>query len=76
MVNWFFHERVAAERVRETQRQADQAQAWGLFRRDTPPIRHRLQTRLGHWADCNRELSPAWEENHRADLSSSPWGFL
>jgi hypothetical protein len=39
MVHWYFDEAMAVQRMRETQRKADQTQAWGLNRR----------ARLGGW---------------------------
>jgi hypothetical protein len=36
MAHWYFDERMVVERILETQRQADRAQAWGLYHRQGP----------------------------------------
>jgi len=71
MEHWYFDERTAVERMREIQRQADRAQAWGLFRRDAPTVWHRLQRRLGYWLIALGEYLQHGEENRRAALKSS-----
>ncbi len=71
MVDWYFDEKMAAERMRETQRQADRAQAWGLLRRDAPTVWHRLQKRLGHWLIALGRYLQHGEEIRRADVASS-----
>ena len=71
MADWYFDEMVAAERMRETQRQADRAQAWGLFRREAPTVWQRLQRRLGHWLIALGQYLQHGEENRRADMASS-----
>lgn len=76
MVHWYFDETVAVERMREIQRQADRAQAWGLLRREAPTARLRLQRRLGHWLIALGQYLQKGEENRRAALrSSSQCGF-
>jgi hypothetical protein len=47
MADWYFDEVVAAERMRETQRQADRAQALGLYHGEEPPAWPHLRKRLG-----------------------------
>ncbi len=71
MVDWYFDEKMAVGRMRETQRQADQAQAWGLVRREAPPVWHRLQRRLGHWLIARGEYLQHGKEIRRADVVSS-----
>ena len=48
-MHWYSDEKVVMQRMREIQRQADRAQAWGLVRRDAPTVWHGLQRRLAHW---------------------------
>lgn len=71
MVHWHFDETVAVERMREIQRRADQAQAWGLLRRDAPTAWPRLQGRLGHWLIALGRYLQHGEEKRRAALRSS-----
>ncbi len=71
MVHWFFDEKVAAERMRETQRQADRAQVLDLYRREEPPAWLRLQMRLGQWLIALGEYLQRGDGVRRADLASS-----
>ncbi len=72
MVDWYFDEKMAAGRMRETQRQADRAQAWGLFRREAPTVWHRLQMRLAHWLIALGQYLQRGKAIRRADPASSP----
>lgn len=67
MEHWYFHETMAMERMREIQRQADRAQAWGLVRREAPGVWHRLRVRLGHGLIALGEHLQYREELRRAD---------
>ena len=49
MVHWYFDEKVAVERMRETQRAADRARALGVFHPGKPAARRRFQMQLGEW---------------------------
>ena len=49
MVHWYFDEKVALERMRETQRAADRAWVLGVFHPGKPAARRRLQVQLGEW---------------------------
>lgn len=71
MADWYFEEMVAAERMRETQRQADRAQALGLFRREAPTVLQRLQLRMGRWLIALGQSLQHGEEIRRADAASS-----
>ncbi len=69
MVHWYADETMMVQRMREIQRQADRAQAWGLLRRETPTTR--LQRRLGHWLVALGQFLQHGEETRRADVASS-----
>jgi len=49
MVHWYFDEKIAVERMRETQRAAEQAQALGVLHPGKPAARRKLQMQLGEW---------------------------
>ena len=49
MVHWYFDEKLAVERMRETQRAADRAWALGASHPIEPAARRRFQMRLGEW---------------------------
>lgn len=71
MVHWHFDERMAVERMRETERQANRAQAVGLFRREGPTAWLQLQRRLGDWLIALGQYLQHGEETRRADPASS-----
>jgi hypothetical protein len=71
MVHWYFDETVAVQRMREIQRQADRAQALGLYHRKEPPVWPHLRTRLGHWLIALGQYLQYGAENRRAALRSS-----
>lgn len=71
MVHWYFDERMWVERMREIQRQANRAQAVGLFRRERLTAWVRLQRRLGSWLIALGEHLQHGEETRRADMASS-----
>ncbi len=71
MEHWYSDEIMVMQRVREIQRRADRAQAWGLFRRDAPTVWHRLQRRLGHGLIALGQYLQHGEEIRRADAASS-----
>jgi hypothetical protein len=72
MLNWYADETMMVQRMREIQRRADRAQAWGLFRRDTPMLSPKLQMRLGHWLIALGRYLQRGEEIREADAASSP----
>ena len=49
MVHWYFDEKVAVERMRETQRAAERAWVLGASHPIEPAARGRLLMRLGEW---------------------------
>jgi hypothetical protein len=49
VLHWYSDEKMAIKHMREVQRQADRAQAWGLYHREVPTARLRIQRRMGHW---------------------------
>ena len=49
MVHWYFDEKVAVERMRETQREADRARALGASHPIEPAARRRFRMQLGEW---------------------------
>ncbi len=49
MVHWYFDEKLALERMRETQRAADRAWTLGASHPIEPAARRRLQVQLGEW---------------------------
>ncbi|MGH2372839.1 MAG: hypothetical protein ACRDIC_05100 [bacterium] len=65
MVHWHFDETMALERMRETERQANRAQAVGLFRREVPTAWLRLQRRLGYWLIALGQYLQRGEETRR-----------
>ena len=71
MVHWYFDEKVAAERMRERQREADRAQVLGLHRGEEAPGWLRLQVRLGRWLIALGQHLQRGEGIRRADLVSS-----
>jgi hypothetical protein len=70
MLNWYSEETMMVQRMREIQRQADRAQALGLYHWE-PPAWPRLRTRLGRWLALLGKYLQHGDQNHRADLSSS-----
>jgi hypothetical protein len=70
-VHWYFDEMMAVERMREIQRQADRAQALGLYHRQAPPAWPGLRKRLGHWLIALGHYLQHAEETRRADVASS-----
>ncbi len=71
MMHWYFDEKVTAERMRETQRQADRAQVLGLYRREELPAWLRLQMRLGQWLIALGEYLQRGEGVRRVDQETS-----
>jgi len=49
MVHWYYDEKLALERIRETQRAANRAWVLGVFHPGRPAARRRLQVQLGEW---------------------------
>ena len=49
MVHWYYDEKLALERIRETQRAANRAWVLGVFHPGKPAARRRLQVQLGEW---------------------------
>ncbi len=71
MEHWYSDEIMVMQRVREIQRRADRAQAWGLFRRAEPPAWPRLRTQLGHGLIALGQYLQRGKEIRRADAASS-----
>lgn len=71
MMHWYFDEKVAAERMRERQREADRAQILGLHRREEAQWWLRLQVRLGQWLIALGEYLQRGEGVRRVDLATS-----
>jgi hypothetical protein len=71
MVHWYFDEKVAAERMRERQGEADRVQLLGLHRREQTPGWLRLQVRLGQWLIALGESLQRGREIRRAGMTSS-----
>lgn len=71
MVHWYFDEKIAVQRMREVQREADRAQALGLNYAARPAGQSRLRMRLGRALEAmGRRLQEA-EPVRRANLASS-----
>jgi hypothetical protein len=71
MVHWYTDETMVVQRMREIQRQADRAQAWGLYHRQEPPAWPRLRKRLGQWLIALGQHLQHGEGSPRADVASS-----
>ncbi len=71
MVHWYFDEKLALERMRETQRAADRAWVLGASHPIKPAARRRLQVQLGEWLIALGEYLQRGEGIRRADLTSS-----
>jgi len=71
MVHWYFDEKVVAERMRETQRHADRAQALGLHGRVEPSGWQRLRIRLGEQLIAVGRYLQQTEVSRRPGLVSS-----
>lgn len=71
MLHWYSDEKMAIARMREIQRQADWAQALGLYHREEPPAWPRLRTRLGHWLIALGQYLQHGGEVRGADVGSS-----
>ena len=70
-MHWYSDEQMVAQRMREIQRQADRAQAWGLLGREAPRAWLRLQRRLGHWLIALGQYFQRGKEIRRADVAPS-----
>jgi len=70
MVHWYFDEKVAAERMRETQQVADRAQALGLHRRVEASGWQRLRMRIGARLVSLGQRLQQRDAKRRSDLPS------
>lgn len=76
MVHWYFDEKVAVERMRETQRAVDRAWALGVSHPIEPAARRRFQVQLGEWLIAvGKYLQRGEAERKPGMVSSSQCGL-
>ena len=71
MVHWYFDEKLALERMRETQRAADRAWALGASHPIEPAARRRFQMQLGEWLIAVGKYLQRGEANRKPGMVSS-----